>query len=269
MRDSLNIRHHIFGRESFSTVATTAPPSTHTYTEEAVEKGVNTPITHLNDLGGYEVMLIIFSALYLIYIGRAFANRAGVTMRISNPFAKIVEAEGLGGSLRIGDILLDWVLVVIMMILFSARLIDLLQPYSPMAKRLIGDIAEAGSIIFWMISVGIAFVASLFYGILNISMMSTLLRRRGLFRQFTLIKSRLLHIAVVWIFPTLLISSMEHENLWFSYLAMVQAVAFICIYLFRCLALFISQKISILHWILYLCAVELLPLTFWWAFFVR
>lgn len=256
MQENPPIVKHIFGRWSHITESF--------YDIDAL--GDN--FVQLNEMDGYEMMIIIFVALYLIYIGRTLSNRSGVSFRISNPFAKITEAEGLGGSLRIGDLLLDWAMVVVMLVLFTSRMVDLLYPYFRPIGALALRIFDIG-VILWMVGVGIAFVITLIYGILNTAIMTSLLRREGMMRGFTLTKSRLLHIAVVWIFPILLLSAMEGENLFFTYIAIIQIVIFIGIYLFRSLLLFTSQKISILHWILYLCAVEIFPLSLWWAFFVR
>ncbi len=139
MRDSLLIRDHIFGEGSQRGV-------------ESVGLLRDTP-PHLNDMVGYEVMLVLFVALYMIYIGRTLANHSGETMRIKNPFAPIVESEGLGGSLRIGDVLLDCTMIIIMIMLFTSRIITLLQPHIASVDRLVESIVERG-VAGWLLGVG-------------------------------------------------------------------------------------------------------------------
>jgi hypothetical protein len=54
------------------------------------------------------------------------------------------------------------------------------------------------------------------------------------------------------------------EGIWqivFAYIAVGEIIAIIIIFLVKTLALFIRQKISILLWILYICTVEIFPLS--------
>jgi hypothetical protein len=47
-------------------------------------------------------------------------------------------------------------------------------------------------------------------------------------------------------------------------------IALVCaLFLIRSLRLFLRKKIPILHWILYLCAVELFPLSLVWLSIAR
>ena len=45
--------------------------------------------------------------------------------------------------------------------------------------------------------------------------------------------------------------------------------ALLLLYLKESLMLFLSKKISILHWFLYLCAVEIFPVSFVWLSLTR
>ena len=69
--------------------------------------------------------------------------------------------------------------------------------------------------------------------------------------------------------PLLLISQVAvGYNSWFV-VACVTALLVLILYLRESLELFISKKISILHWILYLCTVEIVPLTLLWQIALR
>ncbi len=57
-------------------------------------------------------------------------------------------------------------------------------------------------------------------------------------------------------------------GLWFFVIAVVFAVTLI-LYLREILNLFLEKKISILHWFLYLCTVEILPLSLVWFLLTR
>ena len=71
--------------------------------------------------------------------------------------------------------------------------------------------------------------------------------------------------------PVLLVSQLggqESYNIWFG-LGVAASVLALMLYLRESLLFFISKKISILHWFLYLCTVEILPLTLLWQLVVR
>ena len=57
-------------------------------------------------------------------------------------------------------------------------------------------------------------------------------------------------------------------DVWFCVIAIELAITVI-LYLRETLHLFISKKISILHWILYLCAVEIFPISLVWLLVAR
>ena len=56
---------------------------------------------------------------------------------------------------------------------------------------------------------------------------------------------------------------------WLFYLILCESVILTILYLKESLALFISKKISILHWFLYLCIVEIFPVSLLWLLLVR
>ena len=75
--------------------------------------------------------------------------------------------------------------------------------------------------------------------------------------------------ATVAVAPLFLISQVAvGYNLWFV-AASIIAILVLILYLRESLDLFISKKISILHWILYLCTVEIVPLTLLWQIAIR
>ena len=57
-------------------------------------------------------------------------------------------------------------------------------------------------------------------------------------------------------------------QIWMN-VGLVAIAATLLLYAKESIELFISKKVSILHWILYLCAVEILPFTLLWQGVVR
>ena len=96
---------------------------------------------------------------------------------------------------------------------------------------------------------------------------------RSLPEVFAIMRLRLTYFVFFTVIaaPILLISQMgqaESYEVWGS-LGLVATFLSLLLYLRESLQFFISKKNSILHWFLYLCTVEILPLTLLWQLVVR
>lgn len=96
---------------------------------------------------------------------------------------------------------------------------------------------------------------------------------RSLPEVFAIMRLRLTYFVFFTVIaaPILLISQMgqaESYEVWGS-LGLVATFLSLMLYLRESLQFFISKKNSILHWFLYLCTVEILPLTLLWQLVVR
>ena len=89
--------------------------------------------------------------------------------------------------------------------------------------------------------------------------------------QLMLLRRTYFALAVIVTSPALLLFALCPRgtgNVWFSVITIELAMtAFL--YLKESLNLFISKKISILHWFLYLCSVEIFPVSLLWLSLVR
>ena len=88
-----------------------------------------------------------------------------------------------------------------------------------------------------------------------------------------LIRIRLIYfvLCVVLVAPILLIALLGQGaayQIWLN-MGLVAVAATLLLYAKESVELFISKKVSILHWILYLCAVEILPFTLVWQIAIR
>ncbi len=222
----------------------------------------------MNEELSYEITVILLVILYLIWIGRSLSNLDGLSFKVANPFAPISESEGLKGARRMGDMILDWTLVVTTMSLFITRLFDMAQIYHPSMVDMVQRITNLG-LWRWMLLVTFAAAVVMLWGALITIVGSSIIRRKKMSRGLIMLKSRLLRMSTVWLMPPVIMSALEGDNFGVTYIAITVAITFAAIYLFRTFLLFNAQKISILHWILYLCTVEIFPLTLLWALFVR
>lgn len=89
----------------------------------------------------------------------------------------------------------------------------------------------------------------------------------------SLLRIRLIYFVLtsVMVSPILLISQMGTTSgyeMWQN-VGFVAAVVALGLFFRESIKLFISKKVSILHWILYLCAVEIMPITLLWQAVVR
>ncbi|MBR5877304.1 MAG: DUF4271 domain-containing protein [Alistipes sp.] len=96
---------------------------------------------------------------------------------------------------------------------------------------------------------------------------------RSLSEVASLLRIRLIYFVLtsVMVSPILLISQMGTSLGYQMWQKVGFVAAFVALGLFfrESIKLFISKKVSILHWILYLCAVEILPITLLWQAVVR
>ena len=89
----------------------------------------------------------------------------------------------------------------------------------------------------------------------------------------TLLRIRLIYfvLSTVLVMPLMLVSQVDTGpagGVWLRAAAVAGAVA-AALYARESITLFISKKISILHWFLYLCIVEIMPFTLLWQIIVR
>ncbi len=85
------------------------------------------------------------------------------------------------------------------------------------------------------------------------------------------IKAISLNIFAMVITPTILCWTISRSSLQeiVLYIVLIQIGTVLILFLYESFLLFIEKKVSLLHTILYLCAVEIFPITLVWGFFCR
>ena len=89
--------------------------------------------------------------------------------------------------------------------------------------------------------------------------------------QLMLLKRTCFALGMILISPPLLLFALCPQGtggVWFCIIA-VELAAAAALYLKETLNLFLSKKVSILHWFLYLCTVEVFPVSLLWLLAVR
>ena len=96
---------------------------------------------------------------------------------------------------------------------------------------------------------------------------------RSMAEVAALVRIRLIYfvLASLMVAPVLLVSQLgeaQSYQIWQNIGIIAAIIAFV-LFVRESIGFFISKKVSILHWILYLCAVEILPFTLLWQGVVR
>lgn len=121
------------------------------------------------------------------------------------------------------------------------------------------------------LGVGLLFLLVYLYGILLLRAVGGVTLTSGFTTQLIRIKRGYAALGAIILAPVILLfalSPLGSDTIWAGLLTAGLLITFL-LYLRETFALFISKKVSILHWILYLCAVEIFPVTLLWLLVVR
>lgn len=121
------------------------------------------------------------------------------------------------------------------------------------------------------LGVGLLFLLVYLYGILLLRAVGGVTLTSGFTSQLIRIKRGYAALGAIILAPVILLfalSPLGSDTIWAGLLTAGWLITFL-LYLRETFALFISKKVSILHWILYLCAVEIFPVTLLWLLVVR
>lgn len=121
------------------------------------------------------------------------------------------------------------------------------------------------------LGVGLLFLLVYLYGILLLRAVGGVTLTSGFTTQLIRIKRGYAALGAIILAPVILLfalSPLGSDTIWAGLLTAGWLITFL-LYLRETFALFISKKVSILLWILYLCAVEIFPVTLLWLLVVR
>ncbi len=199
------------------------------------------------------VILLLITYVLLLYrfrsdIGQLFTNRKALAEEIDNPSQSSIYGRFFSTTVGVG-LLLSAIMVV---------------KGADLAPALISGVVAPRWI--YAVAVPSVLVATIVVAVLQIALLwviggvamcsdvtSTLLRLRKIcFSIFTICCT-----------PTVLLYALGEIGRFnlFLYLLVAEAVVILLVFLYETFDLFISKKISVLHWILYLCTVELFPVS--------
>ena len=139
-----------------------------------------------------------------------------------------------------------------------------------MPGRLAASIPQGAALIFSLL-VSLASLGIAAYQTIAVRLAGALTLSQPFIAQLMLLKRTCFALGMILISPPLLLFALCPQGtggVWFCIIAVELAAAAV-LYLKETLNLFLSKKVSILHWFLYLCTVEVFPVSLLWLLAVR
>ena len=139
-----------------------------------------------------------------------------------------------------------------------------------MPGRLTASIPQGAALIFSLL-VSLASLGIAAYQTIAVRLAGALTLSQPFIAQLMLLKRTCFALGMILISPPLLLFALCPQGtggVWFCIIA-VELAAAAALYLKETLNLFLSKKVSILHWFLYLCTVEVFPVSLLWLLAVR
>ena len=139
-----------------------------------------------------------------------------------------------------------------------------------MPGRLAASIPQGAALIFSLL-VSLASLGIAAYQTIAVRLAGALTLSQPFIAQLMLLKRTCFALGMILISPPLLLFALCPQGtggVWFCIIAVELAAAAV-LYLKETLNLFLSKKVSILHWFLYLCTVEVFPVSLLWLLVAR
>ncbi len=206
----------------------------------------------------YVILVIAFLLLYLVWLPHILKN-GGVRWNLLKRHHTDDE-RAIIGKQRLAMVVATWGLGITLFSMLTARVVAQLSSL---------DISFDGG---WWILGGVLSVALIaLYGWLVLKAVGYLIIDMKFAGRLLAIKRQFLFFGVMSLSPLFVIGSLSNyvQGEWVVQLVVLVIVILVANFVRQSFLLFMRQNFSILHWILYLCGVEILPLTFIWAITTR
>lgn len=220
----------------------------------------------LTDNAVFQSFVLLLAAAYALMVYYNLGDIRALLSRITRDTAsgkRLFEDPAGSGFARflnttsaIGMLFLGVLAVKYGDALMPSALLDVLPQGAVLALSLLATGACLGVIVYQRAAVGIAGAVTLAQPFVG---------------QLQLLRRTYFALAVVVISPALLLFALCPRGtgeVWFLTIV-VELTVTVILYLREALNLFLSKKISILHWFLYLCTVEVFPISFLWLVAAR
>ncbi len=223
---------------------------------EVMDRGVES-LSH-NPL--FMALATIFALLYLLWLPHVVRNGSIKWAHFKHHHTSHGDEREIIGQQRMGVLVVAWALFTTLFSMIIAR---------GVAQYATSQVDFSGGGWIGIGLVGVVGVA--LYGWAMLRMGGYLSLSGEFVRKILSMKRQLMILCAIFASPLFIISALANYNQgeWVLQLSGFVGVIFIFIFLRESFLLFVRQNFSILHWFLYLCGVEILPLTFIWAITTR
>ena len=251
------------GSAPFSVAATGAAPSEWRDTTSAAIFGAQSTLAE-NAL--FQSFVLLLAATYAMLLYRNLGDVRTLLGRISRDAAtgkRFSEDPGGSGYSRFLNI--ATAIGLLFLGVAAVKYGDTLMP-----GRLAASIPQCAALIFSLL-VSLASLGIAAYQTIAVRLAGALTLSQPFIAQLMLLKRTCFALGMILISPPLLLFALCPQGtggVWFCIIA-VELAAAAALYLKETLNLFLSKKVSILHWFLYLCTVEVFPVSLLWLLAVR
>ena len=221
------------------------------------------PPPSLTENAVFQSFVLLLAATYAMLLYRNLRTLLGRISRDTATGERLSEDPGGSGYSRFLNI--ATAIGLLFLGVAAVKYGDTLMP---------GRLAEAipqGAVLILSLLASLAALGVAAYQAIAVRLAGTLTLSQPFIAQLMLLKRTYFALGVVLISPPLLLFALCPQGtggVWFCIVA-IELTAAAVLYLKETLNLFLSKKVSILHWFLYLCIVEVFPISLLWLLAVR
>lgn len=214
----------------------------------------------------FQGFVLLLAATYAILLYRNLGDIQHLLTRISHDRAsgkRLTEDPGGSGFSRFLNIATT--IGMLFMGVMAVKYGDMLMPGT------LTDVLSEGAVLALSLLTTLACMAVALFQVTTVRLAGALTLSQPFISQLVLLKRTYFSLAVIVTSPALLLFALCPRGtgeVWF-YVIAVELFVTAILYLKETFALFISKKISLLHWILYLCTVEIFPISLLWLLVAR
>lgn len=214
----------------------------------------------------FQGFVLLLAATYAILLYRNLGDIQHLLTRISHDRAsgkRLTEDPGGSGFTRFLNIATT--IGMLFMGVMAVKYGDMLMPDT------LTDVLSEGAVLALSLLTTLACMAVALFQVTTVRLAGAITLSQPFISQLVLLKRTYFSLAVIVTSPALLLFALCPRGtgeVWF-YVIAVELFVTAILYLKETFTLFISKKISLLHWILYLCTVEIFPISLLWLLVAR
>ncbi len=227
---------------------------------EAVAEVVNEASASIAQSGSFMVLTLAFSLLYLVWLSHIVVSGTVRWSQLKSFSREVGSASGgrevIGQQQMLMNIL-TWVLGIGMVAMLGVKLADIYIGISY-------DDLDGG---VWVIGGAAVALLCALYGWTFIKVAGYLTINVDAMKELLAVKRRLFVLSILFISPVVMMMALSNilQSQQVVYILVLECIVLIVLFVWQTFLLFMRENFSILHWILYLCAVELMPLSLVWG----